>query len=368
MKGKIILIATFIVVLMLPSILMFTNWEESYKGVENRKLTEVNFRTLKEAKRSVINLKNFYKDNFGTRFFLYNFYKKNISERFNESPSNSKILLGQNGWLFLGDSFNNAFSKSKGNLVFKNEELVVIKENLSIIKDWCKKNKTEIFINAVPGKHTVYKENLPYKINEQRTQLDQFKQIYPELIDLRDLFEVKKEKQLYFKTDSHWNQFGAFEAYLKVMQEFKTRNSGIKMLTPKNIDSIVYINSRIGDLNVILDRTAREKEPKMFLKNSLGKSVSKKIEVPFYHRLNKESYEERYVNDLALNDMKIVLLRDSFSDFSKDFFRATFSEVVFVYNHQFDRTILLNEKPDIILYEIGERFIDRFLKIFDLSK
>ena len=351
--------------LLLPTVLMFTEYEESFRRIENRKLSEVNFSTLKEAKKSIINLNNFYKDNFGMKYFFYNFYKKNVSDRYEESPSNDKVLYGKSNWLFLGNYYHNAFSEAKGELVFKNEEINLIRENLKTIKEWCESQEIVFYINVVPGKHTVYKEFLPYRFEKQKTKLDQLIEIFPGLIDLRLALEKQKQKPLYFKTDTHWNYLGAFEGYLKVLESIIKDNQSIKSLNKSDIDSVSYSYERLGDINKILGLKSTEIEPRIHLRSRLGKEDSKRIEVPTYHRLEKSTYEKRYVNDDALNDLKIVLLRDSFSDFYLDYFRATFKEVVFIYNHRFDQTIIAKENPDILLYVIGERVIDRFVTILD---
>ncbi|NIJ43877.1 hypothetical protein FHR24_000316 [Wenyingzhuangia heitensis] len=364
MKGKIVLISCFMLMLLAPTVLMFTSFEDSFKKDENRELTSFNVSSLRDIKKTIIDLKNFYKDNYGTKFILYNLYKNKISDPLNESPSNNKVIYGKENWLFLGNNYNDAFSEAKGELVFNKEEIYKINKNLNIIKSWCTTKNIQLYICVVPGKHTIYKEYLPYKIKQNKTKLDQFIEIYPATIDLRaSLNKAKKKNQIYFKKDTHWNHIGAFEGYLKMMEMIKVNNKNLKSLTNSDILSITYNGSKVGDISGILNENEKEIRPEVILKNNIGKKGVKKIKVPYYHRLSKDSYEKRYINPNALNQQKILLLRDSFSSSLIHYFRATFKEVVFVYNHCFDEKIILDEAPDILLYEIGERVLDSFLTI-----
>ncbi|WP_139957214.1 alginate O-acetyltransferase AlgX-related protein [Flavicella sediminum] len=367
MKGKIALIFCFIFMLLVPTILMFTDVEKKYKQNENRKLVSLKMGSLRDVKRSIIDLKSFYTDNFGTRFLLYNFYNEYVSNIFNETPSVHKVLFGKEGWLFLGNNYHQAFSQVKGEVVFTKDEVYTIKNNLEAAENWSVQNKIQFYVSVVPGKHSIYTEYLPYKIHKQKTKLDQIVEAYPNLIDLRSTLKAKKQQQLYFKTDTHWNEIGAFEGYLKIMEQIKVNNHNMLLLTKESIDTITYNSKRIGDIGKILNKEMEEIAPKISLKNELGRKAEKNLEVPFYHRLEKNNYEFRYLNEGALNNLKIVVLRDSYSDFLINYFRATFSEVVFIYNHQFDKKLLLKENPDIVLYEMGERVTKRFMTIHTIE-
>ncbi len=363
MRSKKIFGFAFLVLLLAPTLLMFTDIDASYKQDENRKLSTLKIKTASDIKRLIINFKNYYTDNFGGRLLLYNFYKSNISDVLNESPSNNKIVYGKEDWLFLGDFHNNAFSKAKGSIVFSESELEIVKKNILEVKNWCTKNNIDFYITIPPGKHTVYRDYLPYKYFRAKTKIDQLIEVYPDLIDLRpDLFKAQHKEFLYKKRDTHWNEKGAFIGYKSILTKIQTRNPYILKLDNSDIEKIKYIKYK-GDLDEMLKTNTSENTPFFILKNKSSKKVKSILEVPTYHRLNPDTYELRYSNPYALNGEKIMILRDSFSKDLIKFINVSFQDAVFIYNHYFDKELIAKEKPDILLYEITERFADRLLEI-----
>ena len=349
--------------ILLPSIFMFTNIEDRYKNDENRKLSSFDISSVRDLKKFIIDFKNYYTDNFGTRFLLYNLYKNNISDRFKESPSNDKIIYGKEDWLFLGNYPDMAFSEAKGSRIFNKNELELISKNVNEVKRFCEQNKIKLCITIVPGKHTVYKEFLPYKFPKQKTKLDQLLELEPNLIDLRNsLNKAKKDEFLYKKKDTHWNQLGAFVGYKEIMKFLMIDNHIIKILDSSDIDHIEY-KDHLGDLNEILGNKKIDKIPTVVLKNKKAQRIISKLDVPYYHRLSHDTYEMRYQNKEALNSEKIMFLRDSFSSDLIPFFSVSFQESLFIYNHYFEKELIKKEKPNILVYEITERFIDNLLKI-----
>lgn len=365
MRGRIVFVTMFVLMLLLPSILMFTSVEDSYKKDENRRLAKFKISSIHDIKSLIINFKNNYTDNFGTRFILYNFYKKQISDRFNESPSNDKVILGKENWLFIGDFQDQAFSEAKGTIVFSKSELEFIKNNIDIVKNWCKKHQIEFYLTIPPGKHTIYKEFLPYQFPQEQTKLDQLIKIFPEVIDMRkDLIKSKKTHQVYMKNDTHWNEFGAFTGYKSLMNAFSKKDKNRISISQDQIVDVNYMYHQ-GDIANMLKKESLEKVPKFVLPNNNFKEMESILEVPYYHRLNPKEYEQRYHNRLSLNPEKIMVLRDSFSSSLKKFIIYSFQDALFIYNHFFDENMILQEKPNILVYEITERFIDGLLKIHE---
>ena len=89
---------------------------------------------------------------------------------------------------------------------------------------------------------------------------------------------------------------------------------------------------------------------------------------PEYMTGNKawESYQ-RFVNKDALNDAKVLIIRDSFTTFNAELYETTFSDVRLVHYDEilFDTQsdtnlvgIIEDMKPDIVIFEMVERFVN----------
>lgn len=365
MVKKAVFCVVFVTIISLPVLMMaFGEKDASFKNLQEE-FADLN--SLSSFKTFIIKGRRYFLNNYKTKNILYSSYKKNVSDKFSETPSVSNVLLGKENWMFIGDTHNNAFSEAKGVLSFTNSELKKIKGNIELCKRWCEQNNIQLYITIPPGKHTVYKEFLPYNFPNRKTKLDQLISVENEVIDLRnDLLEGKqREKEdLYFKTDTHWNELGALYGYQGIMKAMKHKDKGIEYYKKEDLLGVDYENHE-GDVLRILggDEIQSEKSPVINLKSKLRTKIESSLEVPDYHRFDKWSYEVRYKNLNAPNQKKIMFLRDSFSTSLIKYFSESFKEALFIYNPYFDKELIRNEKPDILVYEITERFLDRLLTI-----
>ena len=89
---------------------------------------------------------------------------------------------------------------------------------------------------VAPNKDTIYPEHLPdaYKQIGPVARMDQVMQYLGtktdlNILDLRPaLFEAKKQTQVFYSTDSHWNAYGAFPAYQAIIERLAKDVSGLK--------------------------------------------------------------------------------------------------------------------------------------------
>lgn len=156
---------------------------------------------------------------------------------FGLSP-NSKITLGKNGFYFNGigaerveaeivDNFDN-ISDYMGQIPFSENELLQWKMTLEQRNYWLKKQGSEFVFVLAPTKAFVYPEFLPKSIGKRKgktryEQLSEYLRNYADIhfIDLLPpLLEAKAQTPyplLFYKTDFHWNFYGAFIAYKTIV-------------------------------------------------------------------------------------------------------------------------------------------------------
>jgi len=299
-------------------------------------------------------------------FKLYSDIKENI---FNAPAIPSLVINPGNGWLFLGNSFENAnaMSESKGILVFSQKELNILKANLLKKKKWLDKNGIRCYIAIAPNKHSVYGNMIPIKKYNRKTKLEQVDSICKALnidfINLGNRYPKKTKRPLYYKTDTHWNELGAFYAFQATYDVLNKDypNTIFKPYTLNDLNLTVSETSYVGDLNGMLKNKKTENSFSLNFKNAqTSKTLEKRLSLPLNYNKNPINYESRFMNHI--NKLKIIIFHDSFMPFYSKYIKENFGETLFIWNHKFDKELIKSEEPNVIYYEIVERNIDLLLE------
>jgi len=91
--------------------------------------------------------------------------------------------------------------------------------------------------------------------------------------------------------------------------------------------------------------------------------VKDKLKVPDGYPNDPEAYELRFHSkDNDKKKLKILVLCDSFGGYFSKFLKEHFNETVFIWDTKFDKKLILQEKPDIIIQEFVSRNSDFLLK------
>lgn len=130
---------------------------------------------------------------------------------------------------------------------FEHTDINVIKDNFKALYDfnnWCDEHNIKLYILIVPKKADIHTTDLDYindnykhnafldyiaKINKE----NKIKVIYPYTSMIN---AVKEGKQLYFKTEHHWTDDGAFIGYRELMKEIKKDYPNIRVLNHDDFD------------------------------------------------------------------------------------------------------------------------------------
>ena len=307
-----------------------------------------------------------FKRNFPLRADLFKIYSIGKKELFNAEPIPHAVIEVNNGWKFLGNKFSNALSESKGLVVFNKSELSTLKKNLLAKNRWLENKNIKFYISIAPNKHTIYGDLIPITKRNRKTKLEQLDSICKDIgisfINLGDHFPKNDSLRLYHKTDSHWNHLGGFYAYKstieKISKDFKDKKFNFHTINDMDIE--IY-SAPIGDLNRALFLEKKEEFIDVKLKKPFNFTVKQKILTPpsDYH-FGSQFYEERYKSNI--NDLKILVLRDSFFGAYFQLIADNFGESLFVWRHNFNKKLISTEKPNIVCYELVERNIDILLK------
>lgn len=163
----------------------------------------------------------YFEDRFAFRNELIDLNGKIRYEFINGTELTPNVALGKDNWLFYCDNdYLNYISTP-----FSKEELKQFNYNLNIITKWFQNKGINYYLTIAPVKAMVYKEMMPdyMKIRTEFSRYNQLKSYLEKnssiqfISYLDELKEGKKQQEIYYKTDTHWNEIGAFIGYTKIM-------------------------------------------------------------------------------------------------------------------------------------------------------
>jgi len=321
--------------------------------------------TLKKItkKKSKFNLN--FKHDFGFKKDLIYLNKLLKEDLFNAQMIPKKSIDLKNGWFVLGDDFGNAFSESKGLLIFNKKQIKSLKDKLIEKNNWLTNKGISFYIAIAPNKLTTYDSLIPitnYNRNTKLMQLDSLcKKLDINFINMGAKFKEYPSLRLYHKTDTHWNGNGGFLGYDVSMDSIRKDfpKVNFKKFKINNIKSWSKTES-IGDLNEMLYNPKKEVYIHTDPLKINAEIVQDKLSVPNNYRKDPKNYEIRLKNKLG--KLTFLAFRDSFFGYSSHFFSENFEESIYIWNHIFDKQIIEKENPDIVFFELVERNIDFLLE------
>ncbi len=293
-----------------------------------------------------------------------------------------RVVVGRQGWLFLGNRYQQVLDKTQGigNTQTSNESIDRSIEELLRRQRWLTAKGIMTLFVIAPNKHTVYPEFLPTEVLVPQANFsDDFvarAQVAGlHVLDLRKALQKAKSvsEPLYFKTDSHWNQYGAYLGYRDTLAALNNRY-GAQM---KRVEALEWhwIRKGGGDLarllkfDILLDGDVdRDAEltyhgaRKLLCLQQL--SVEKlaprgTCEQTENHRVSVSRNPLASFNQQALNRMNVLWLRDSFGDINSKLYQQTFSRLWQVHYGHFAeqdwQDMIEKLHPDLVLYQVVER-------------
>lgn len=347
----------FVVVFMVVLIVPVTKFNmASYSKEENR--------TLAVSRKFGKNFDQWLNDRFRGRQKLIKVYHRCDRYLINRIE-NSKAFCGKDAWLFYkGDeSVNNYQNKSQ----FTLEQLRKIDSNISYRRNLLDRHGIDYYVFIAPDKNRIYGENYPDYINKIR-QHGRAEQLvsYINMSDrnnyicypIRELFNEKGKGVLYYRFDTHWNDYGAFIGYQKLMKEIQSRRQDLKIIAMEDV-KVGKREETGGDLMNMLqiNRNSVSRNP---IYTSV---VSPKIAYTFQYKKNEGTKGVETVNAKPLNGLKVLFLRDSFSSAWTPYMAQTFAHVKMIWSHNFNANYhaILDFKPDIVIQEMVERYCHTLL-------
>lgn len=353
---EIIFIIIFFIAIIIPMI-MLNN--KTFDDKEKRELVKlpsfiinkgVNYNFSKD-------FDSWFNDHYGLRENFISINSNIHLNIFKDSP-NYNVITGKNNWLFYGKE--NSVEYFQGKNLYSVEQLHHIAYVLNNRQKDLKQKGIDFVIILSPNKETIYNEYYKSGIHNISgiTKTDQFVDFMKnhstiKVIDLREtLLQSKGKDDLYYKTDSHWNQYGAFFGAKKIISE-------IKKIGYNNINDL-----DLNDYNIV----NKDKITQGDLLNIIGATKYKEYNEIEFSNKNRDGFKYIKTNEFDFkteNENKelptAVMFRDSFATNLVPFMSRSFKEIRYnwMFRNRFDMKIIEEEKPNLVIIEAVERYIDQ---------
>lgn len=301
-------------------------------------------------------------DRFRGRAKLLTFYN-NLNTELLGRIENQRAFQGEKGWLFYKGE--NSVQIYQNKILFSDAQLNKIRSNLLKRKTLLEKNGIKFYVLIAPDKNRIYGEHYHPGINKVATQ-GRAEQLLSSLSDcdlnivypLEEMLETKSKGAIYYRLDTHWNNYGAFVGYNNLMKEIKKDYHAFNILELKDFE-VKTRPEKGGDLLNMLNVPLQ----KLKLKDNSILVLNKKV--PYnYKYIKKEARKGvKTQNNKPLNPLRVFVLRDSFTTAMEPFISETFKEANFVWTHNFNSQYenILKYKPDIVIHEMVERYAHTLL-------
>lgn len=373
MKKIIDLVFIIMTLVIILSLIVFVNREQGkVSGDEKRMLADpptAEFGTA-EWKTQLVDWVN---DNIGFRDQLLNMRTTLMFKGLNIMTT-EKVQKGKDGFYFY--TLDNNIDIAKGTYPIDENKLMEIAEAQQTISDYYKKIGKQYVLVLTPSKVSIYPEYLYGNYVVGETPVDIICDYLTEntdvmVINTKDkLLENKDEGQLFWKTDAHWTQLGAYYAYLAIiegMNEAKFTDI-IPVEVDKTKDKIIgEFSAMIGDKNILgieyADGIIFDETSQLI---SEGEYCDKLNEICHLNGVGTAStYNVKvFSNDNNLDKPRLLMLTDSqFMIMRKipNLLAESFSEVVLTRARKVVPEMDELTDPDIVIFSCSERYTSSLL-------
>lgn len=290
---------------------------------------------------------NFYGENFGLRDHLVRAHAVGTYRLLRESPSD-QVWFGRDGWLYYAkDSSDDDYRSLKP---FTVTELERWRQVLEERAAWLAKRNAKFVVVWACDKHMIYPEylpaglrrgNAPYRVDVLADCLAKYSSLTQ--VALHEPLRAAKSDRLYHRTDTHWNDRGAYVGYREILAKL-----GMTPLdyAPVEVTGAGWDLTRMVKLPDLIPEEDRQLQPKFTRR---AKIVDIDRPDPTWN-VGRVALE---VDDGNLP--RLVMFRDSFGSALVPFLAEHFSRSLFLWQYDFDPATIEREKPDVVIWLMTSR-------------
>jgi len=362
-----LVVGLFLTILISPYIFWLTGVD--IKLEEKRALArmpEFSIDAIKDHKY-FSSIEEYFNDHFSYRGILIKLKNWIDYYVFHTSPS-SKVHIGKDGWLYYFRTEHEYF-KVDDCIPAEKKKMLNLARELHYLERIVEASGRRFVLLIAPDKTTIYPEYFGVERPDLKCHMNRYDllmkymQKYPvkNFIPLDRLLQaVKKKRQVYYKTDTHWNDYGAMVAAWALLRHLTGKNW-------RNFFPHIEMGEKLysGDLSKMIAIDIKEKTE--FIKKIDYPSVIREINMGRY--MNGKRL--RYVTaDIDMKDSdkllpRAILFRDSFATKIIKYIAGSFKQLDVIWSNNVTTRLVPEPVEDvlkarIIILEIAEMYLPGF--------
>ena len=357
-----LLVVGFISILVTPSIANLLGADGADPEAENRTLAHfpAHTATWSAVTRFLPGLDAWFADHFAFRAELVQAHGVSRYLWLGVSPTPA-VAIGANGWLFYAD--DGGLEDFTNESPLTETEIQTWRNVVVRAQKWCRARGIAYGFTVLPDKGSIYPELFP-QTARRVTRLSRIDQVMTGItdtgaaIDVRQaLMDEKHRVRVFQKTDTHWNQRGAYIGYRTIINALRLQLPSIP--PPKSLEDFDAGMRRIPAMDLAsmmgLKRVLGEEDLRLEPKSGRHYVVI----TPKGNIV--EAGEARIVTEIPGSTLpRAVIFRDSFTSAMAPYLSEHFSRVVYLWRNDFSVEEVEKEHPDVVLQEIVGRHVQWF--------
>lgn len=297
-----------------------------------------------------IEFEEYLSDHFAFRSSMVTAYDK-LSDILTKTSPQNNVIIGSDDFLYYAPTVNDYVNYS----AVSETGAKHMARTLSMINDYAKKCNAELIFTSAPNKNSVYPEYMPSRYiqtesDDTLTMLEKYLACTDvKYCNLRSYLQekaVSDDNLLYHKWDTHWNNYGALQAYDYLLDSME--------LSHYDYSDIKYSKEKVwsGDLYTILYPESDKKDDNYiydyeFQYNYIGR----------FRGLDDLSIKTQNEN----GNNSLLMFRDSFAIALIPFLSEIFSSATYQTASHYPVDIIEQQQIDFVVIEIAERNIANLL-------
>lgn len=278
----------------------------------------------------------------------------------------SMVIKGKTApWLFFGANDGQPMETYQRTNLFTESELKRVSSVVGSLAADLNAEGIQLILLIAPDKEEVYgPEYMPerYKVldNEGCTRqfINYMNTVYPDipvLYPLEELNEAKTEfenvSSLYYESDTHWNMAGGFVGARTLLEQI-AKSTGMLYAHLPQTKSFYNAYTRKGDLQI-------------YAKLGAGYDCVEYSPTTAYAsqttELHSADNDTTMIKAVSTSEgampLNVWLVGDSFRHALTGYLQEAVEQSTIINRYYFDPDLMMQDKPDVVVYEIVERYL-----------
>ena len=357
-----IVILTFLIMITVPQIVFhYVKDTLPEDNSEKRKLAEKPELKAESLDTYFWDYENYYNDHLPFRSIIRTSWTNFNFHLLNESIEN-KVLIGKHEgdksstWLFYQNEEDyNPVKETQGILTFSEDEKNIIAHQMKVTTEEFKKRDIDTYFVVIPNKENLYREMLPdyIRIYEEETRAEKVLKYIKEDCNMNNVIytkkaleDAKKENQVYYKQDTHWNNYGAFIGFKDIVENIEPEYNNFEHKVSFSEEMLMEMDltEMLGIKDILKDKEATvEFMPDISYEQEVIETTNKIITTTCEN---------------APIDKTLLIVGDSYRVALIPYFSKIYKKVTYTHRCDYGTYMLDLYEPDIVICQFLERYLN----------